>query len=311
MAFRCLQFFLLSALAAPLSLAADTGHNHKPIQVRSRPVIERLPLRVIEPVDVVVNGLGETLVADRIGKVVFRVDAEHETSVMGQNLEGLTRIADSRSFGLHALISGKKTGAIIRLLETGFQEIVCETAFEPAGLAADPTGNLWTTNPTTGEVILFASDGRQQKSIKLFGQPVDVAADAVGATVLLDSGEIVSVAADGGKKTIGYVTPAARRLQLKSDGSVIALATDSNGKSILVRPTATRGPVDRFAGTPNGTLAFAFDKLGNLTLANPDLRAITRVTSHFTVPCPHCGQPVPMVLSPTAPVQEKPTRRSF
>lgn len=312
MAFR-FRYFLLVFLVATPSFSDDgsLSHKHAPIIVRSRPVIERLRLEVIEPVDVVVNSLGETLVADRTGKVVFRIDSEGETSLLGRELVGLARVADSKSFGVHALVAGKNSGRIIRLMETGFQEEVCELGFAPAGLAADTVGNLWTTNPVTGEALLFGSEGQRRRIVKLAGTPRDIAADDLGATVLLTSGSLISVAADGSTNQIGYVTPTASRVQLMADGSSVALATNSDGKTILVRPTADRGETDWFGGATDGTIAFAFDKLGNVTLANPAWRAVTRVTNRFTVPCPHCGEPVPMLFSPTAPAHEKAVRRSF
>jgi hypothetical protein len=60
------------------------------------------------------------------------------------------------------------------------------------------------------------------------------------------------------------------------------------------------GQVPSVAFVPEGTRAAGFDSLGNLLLANPDLRAITRVTSRFQVPCPHCRQPTLMIFDAEA-----------
>jgi hypothetical protein len=306
---RCCQFLLALCIASSSAFADD--HQHSLIVVRSAPVIQRLAVRVIHPTDVVVAASGDTLVADKVGKMVFRVDAVDETSILGKELDGLVRVADSRSFGVHALLRDDGKGQIVRLLKTGFREDVCELSFEPAGLGVDAIGNIWTANPKTGDVILLDSTGTQQKAIRLQGIPTDIAVDGLGAVVLLRSGEIVSVSADGSWLRVGYVPAAASRLKLTPDHSVVALVTDGDGQSMLVRPTTNRESVDRFAMVTRGTSAFAFDRLGNLTLANPELPAITRVTSHFTVPCPHCGQQVPMLFSTHAPALKTPTRRSF
>ncbi len=312
MTYRLCQLFVFPLLLTASAFADDfADHSHSPIIVRSRAVIERLPVKVIDPIDVVVNSYRDTLIADRVGKIVFRVDAEQETSVVAKDLAGLERVTDSGGSGIHVLIRATKAGKIVRLLENGFQETVCELAFAPTGLATDSIGNLWTTDSETNKVLRYGADGRLKQTTQVTGITADIAADDFGATVLLNSGKIVAVGADGSKKTIGYVTPSATRIRLTSDGEAIVLAKDSNGKTMLLRPTTKPGTVDRFADTPDGTSAFAFDKLGNLTLANPTFRAVTQVTSHFMVPCPHCGQPVPMLLSPTAPPHEKQTRRSF
>lgn len=309
MARRCCQLLLTVCLTWSSAFADD--HQHTPIIVRSAPVIQRLPLRAIDPIDVIVTVSGDTVVADRAGRMVFRVDTEGETSVLGQELDGLVRVSGSRSFGVHALLRGKRSGQVVRLLETGFREDVCELSFAPAGLGVDSIGNLWTANSRTGDVILLDSSGVQQTAIRVAGIPIDIAVDGLGAIVLLRSGQLLSVAADGSQSPVGYVPATASRLKMTADHSVVALVVDSDGKPMLVRPTPRRESLDRFAMAPRGTSAFAFDQLGNLTLANPELRAITRVTSHFTVPCPHCGQHVPMLFSPDAPSLKATTRRSF
>ena len=53
-----------SAAGDQSSLTALTTHRHDPIVVRSKPVIERLPVKVIQPVDLKVSADGRILVAD-------------------------------------------------------------------------------------------------------------------------------------------------------------------------------------------------------------------------------------------------------
>ena len=120
-------------------------HQHKPIIVRSRPVIERLPLRVIQPVDVAIAEFGMTVVADQVGQIVFRIDADGETSVLAEKLKGLSRIADSRTLGTHVLVVASRSGRIVRFTDNGFETDVAEFSFAPTGLGVDSAGNLWTT----------------------------------------------------------------------------------------------------------------------------------------------------------------------
>ncbi|MEZ6128274.1 MAG: hypothetical protein R3C59_06310 [Planctomycetaceae bacterium] len=301
-----------SLFLIPVSYADDAdNHRHNAIIVRSRPVIERLPVQVIHPVDVIVNELGETLIADDVGQVLFRIDADGETGIPGEKLPGISRVVDSGTLGIHVLTVEQRSGRILRLTDNGFQSEVIEFAFLPTGLGVNSAGHLWTTNSATGEVVLINENGEAKTVARLSEVAKDITADGMGAVVLLKSGKIVAVGAGGDTtRPIGYVPQTATRLRIGVDGSVVALAIDGDGRSVLVRPGSNASTVERFAGTPSGTSAFAFDRLGNLTLANPELRAVTRVTSHFTIPCPHCGQPVPMVFSPDAPAEQR-SRRSF
>ena len=309
---RFLTLFCLIALTRVAICDEGTNHVHEPMTVRSRPVIERVPLKVIDPVDVVITESGSTLVADRVGKVVFLVDSLQEASVLSRNLNGLSRLSDSRMMGIHILLVENGAGRVIRITETGFQSEFIELPFTPAGLAVDEVGNLWTSHATAGKVVQFDSSGERKFDLSLSEPVKDLALGLNGsAVVLLNSGKLVTVFPNETSQPSGFVPATAQRLCFHPDGFAVALTNDSRGNTSLVKATETRREADRFAGIIAGTSAFAFDRLGNLTLANPDLRAITRVTSHFEVPCPHCGTMVPMTLSPDAPAAENATRRSF
>lgn len=304
----------ISTIALPQVAMGDdvADHKHTAMTVRSRPVIERVPLKVIDPVDVIVTQFGDTLIADRIGKVVFRVDAMQETSAIARELTDISRIADSRMMGTHVLQAGHGSGRVIRVTETGFQTEFLHLPFTPAGLAVDEVGNLWTSNAALGRLFLFGSDGQRKFAFALSESIKDLTSGLNGSVVvLLKSGKLVTVFPNETSLAAGYVPASASRLSFHPEGFVVALAHDADGKSVLVKATQALGNTDRFAGLIGGTVAVAFDKLGNLTLANPDLRAITRVTSHFQVPCPHCGILVPLVFCPDAPAAEQATRRSF
>ena len=253
-------------------------HKHTAMTVRSRPVIERVPLKVIDPVDVIVTQFGDTLIADRIGKVVFRVDAMQETSAIARELTDISRIADSRMMGTHVLQAGHGSGRVIRVTETGFQTEFLHLPFTPAGLAVDEVGNLWTSNAALGRLFLFGSDGQRKFAFALSESIKDLTSGLNGSVVvLLKSGKLVTVFPNETSLAAGYVPASASRLSFHPEGFVVALAHDADGKSVLVKATQALGNTDRFAGLIGGTVAVAFDKLGNLTLANPDLRAITRV----------------------------------
>ncbi|APZ95086.1 hypothetical protein [Fuerstiella marisgermanici] len=304
---------LSSVLLAGATHAGDAAdHSHAPLLVRSRPVIERIPLSVIDPVDVTVTQFGDTLVADRAGKILFRVDSSGTASVLAKDLDGVCRVTDSPRLGTHVLLSQEQSGRVLRITDSGFQSEIAHLPFAPAGLGVDSNGNLLTANAATGEIFTINPE-RERTRLAKMSEPVrDLVVDQVGnVVVLLKSGKLVAVYSADNTKPVGFVPGNATRLTMHPKDFVLALANDADQRPMLVRPTSDREHVSRFAGTPRGTSAFAFDKLGNLTLANPDLRAITRVTSHFRVPCPHCGKLVSMELSADAPPAEPKLQRSF
>ncbi len=292
--------------------ADDVRHSHAPMMVRSRPVIERIPLRVINPIDVTVTEFGDTLVADEAGRILFRVDSDGVASVLAKDLNGILRVVDSSRMGTHLLLAEGQTGRVLRFTDSGLQSEVAHVPFAPSGLGIDISGDLLVSNSSNGQVFAINPEGHRELRATLSEPIRDLVVDDVGnAVVLLKSGKLVSVAPDGGSKPIGFVPKSSTRVTVHPNDFVLALAADTDHRPILVKPTAERGEADRFAGTPQGTVAFAFDKLGNLTLANPDLRAITRVTSHFRIPCPHCGKLVPMELSTDAPAAGVKKQRQF
>lgn len=296
----------------PMSGQCDetTDCQHQPILVRSRPVIERLPLKVIDPADVAITEFGATLVAERQAGIVFLLTEDGQTSVLTQNQKGLSRVANSNVTGIHTLCSRKSSSTIYRITDSGFASEMTELPFQATGLAAGEAGGIWTTNSSTAEIIFINAAGQRKVVKRLNERIVDITADDQGSYVLTQTGEIISVGSDGSSLRVGYVSPSARRIQLRPDHQVVALTKSADGSSDLQEPQTEEGNGKQVARVPSGTQAFAFDSLGNLTLANHDLRALTRVTSHFMVPCPHCGQLVPMTLSTDAPAPAA-KRRSF
>lgn len=296
----------------PLSGRCDDALKcqHRPIVVRSRPVIERLPLKVIDPVDLVITEFGATIVAERQAGIVFLLGEDGQTSILMQDQIGLNRVANSDVTGLHSMCSRKSSSTIHRITDTGFASEFVELPFKALGLAPGEGGGIWTTNPQTAQIIFITATGQKKVVKQLEQRIVDVTADDQGAYVLTSTGEITSVSADGSSLRIGHVSKAATRLQLRPDHQVVALIQSADGSCVLEEPQTELGRGKQVGRVPKGTQAFAFDSLGNLVLANRDLRALTKVTSHFTVPCPHCGKPVPMTLSTDAPAAAA-KRRSF
>ncbi|MCR9197195.1 MAG: hypothetical protein NXI04_00990 [Planctomycetaceae bacterium] len=304
----CLML-LLSTSSAAFAKDGD-DHVHKPIVVHSRPVIERLPLKVIHPIDVTVADTGDLFVADLTG-VIFRIDDQRHADVMAKGLSRVSRVAAHR-LGIFCLTSAGRAGSVIQFTENGFQSQPVSLNFAPAGLAVGDTGDLYVGNARRAEIVRLARiDERWQRTtISLPDAVRDVNSDAQGQIfVLLRDGRVMSLSAANRPQHLGYLPESSSRLSLHPTEGVLGVGVDDSLRDSLFRMTEEADRQERFASLPEGTCAVTFDELGNLTSANPDLRAITRVTSRFEVPCPHCGKPVPMILSPHAPPSTK--RRSF
>ena len=71
-------------------LGALADHDHPPILVRSRPVIERLAVSVVEPEDLCVSVKGNIYIADRRAKVVFRLTPAGQTELAAAEIDGLS-----------------------------------------------------------------------------------------------------------------------------------------------------------------------------------------------------------------------------
>jgi len=278
--------------------------------VHSRPVIERLPLKVIHPVDVTISESGDLFVADLTG-VIFRIDDQRHTDVMAKGLDRVSRVAAHRR-GIFCLTAAGRSGSVVQLTENGFQSQPVSLNFAPAGLAIGDTGDLYIGSARRAEMVrLTRVDERWQKTVIPLPDAVrDVDSDAQGQiVVLLRDGRVLSLTAANRPQHLGYLPDSTSRLSMHPTDGVLGGGVDGSLRDSLFRMTQKADRQERFASLPEGTSAVTFDGLGNLTSANPDLRAITRVTSRFEVPCPHCGKPVPMILSPHAVPSTK--RRSF
>lgn len=310
MNFRSLQLAVFSLLLLPFSAEAD-DHAHEPLLVRSGPVIERVPLKVIHPVDLAVNEFDETFVADSVGKSLFRVSSDGDVSLLADDIENLSRVAFSKMGGIFALQATPRSARILRIDNNGTQSEFAHLRFTPTGLAADRFGNLWTANAKAGTVYRYSAEGDVDVSVDVGSQVIDLDVNSTGnAVVLLASGRVLNVFLDGTTTTAGFLPRDTQRIQLEPDGNLVGLVTEESGTSTLYRLGQSANDIPRFGRCIRGTTAFAFDRLGNLTAGSGDLRAITKMTSHFEVPCPHCGENVPMTFSKTAPGPQ-PKRHSF
>jgi len=297
------------------SLGAVRNHDHAPIIVQSRPVIERLPVKVIEPVDLRIGKTGNIFVADRSAKCVFRLDSDGQVSLPVSDLSHIQRIQLDADDNLYVLTSNARESQIQMVNPIGQTTVLLQLTFAATSFLRDTIGQFVVASKDANRIVVISTAGDVTELTRIYQPVSDLVLNAGGQTeALLASGEMVHIAASGEVTPSGFAPPGSSRLMLQPDGSILVLTGRSDGQARLTSVSRDQvRPQDflTFASVPEGTQAVGFDVLGNLCLANPDLRAITRVTSHFRIPCPHCGRPTDMIFRKDAEPVANAITRSF
>ena len=299
----------------PASLGAIRNHDHAPIIVQSRPVIERLPVKVIEPVDLRIGKNGHIFVADRTAKCVFRLDSNGEVSLPVADLSDIQRIQLDADDNLYVLTSSARESQISMVNPIGQSIVLHDLTFAATSFVRDTVGQFVVASKDANRIVVITTEGDITELTRIYQPVSDLVLNAGGQTeALLVTGEMVHIAASGEVTRSGFAPPGSSRLMLQPDGSMLVLSGRSDGHAQLTsvsRDQVRPQDFETFASVPEGTQAVGFDALGNLCLANPDLRAITKVTSHFRIPCPHCGRPTDMIFRKDAEPAANTVTRSF
>ncbi len=310
-----LSFGSVSRADESASLGAIRNHDHAPIIVQSRPVIERLPVKVIAPTDLQVANSGDIFIADSAAKCVFQLGSDGAVSLPIRDLNNIERIQIDVDDNLYALTSDARESQIRMVNPVGQSVILHNLTFAANAFARDSVGQFIVTSKDTNRVVVISTEGEVSELTRIYQPVSDVILNAGGQTeALLVSGELIHIAASGEITPSGFAPPGSSRLMLQPDGAMLVLSRRSNGQTQLVsvsREAVRPAEFSTFAAVPEGTQAVGFDALGNLCLANPDLRAITKVTSHFRIPCPHCGRATDMIFRTDAEPDATPKTRSF
>ncbi|MFM7059545.1 MAG: hypothetical protein ACKO2P_21745 [Planctomycetota bacterium] len=290
-------------------LNAMAVHPHNPVVIRSRPVIERLPVQVIEPVDLRVAKSGHIYVADSKAQCIFRLDRFSSVSLHAQQLPGICRICLDADESVYALTATSGESTIHQITPEG-RHLALHTLPFPAHsfarvgitdwLVAEGR-NLWSVNADSDRTLI----------LKTVAPVLDLCTDAGGGTAaLLADGHVLRPDPQGTFRIVGFAPASSKRLLVQASGQLAVLADASLGRTpgpaqlplgiYPLSPSALDSPAAALARLPEGTLAAGFDALGNLCLANPQLRAVTKVTSRFRIPCPHCQESVLMIFDANA-----------
>ena len=289
-------------------------HQHAAIHVNSRPVVERIPVNVIDPVDVRVAADGAILVADAKANAVFRIQANGHSELIASELGNLRRLCVDAVGGIFAMTSESATGSIYQITRAGYTAALYNIPFAPAGFARNASGDFAVIARDSGRVGLLNDLNGFVELPRLPEVAVDIASNSSDQfLVLLQSGRVISLGSGDSRSLVGTASERATRLFRLPDGQMATLNRAGDQRQCIQEVSfgaVADGKV--VANVPQGTNAIAFDELGNLCLCNPNLRAITKVTSTFMIPCPHCQQSVRMIFSPKAADVADPTdSRSF
>ena len=297
------------------SLGAIEKHDHAPIIVPSRPVIERLPVKVIEPVDLRIGKNGQIFVADKSAKCVFRLGDNGEVSLPISDLSHIQRIQLDADDNLYVLTSDPRESQIQMVNPIGQSIVLHELTFAATSFVRDTVGQFIVASKDANRIVVITTNGSVTELTRIYQPVSDLVLNAGGQTeALLVSGEMVHIAGNGEITPSGFAPLGSSRLMLQAAGNMLGLVGRAAGNSQLTfvcRDQVRPQDFKTFASVPEGTQAVGFDALGNLCLANPDLRAVTKVTSHFRIPCPHCGRPTDMVFRKDAAPVAPPDTRSF
>lgn len=308
----CLTGLLVASVDRLSTASADeppVAHKHAPVIVRSRPVIERLPVHVVQPIDLQVARSGVIFIADSQANCIFRLDQFSAVSLHAQNLPGIRRICLDANESLFVLTSSTGESSLHQITPQGRLILLHSMPFPAHSFArvgssewlATDGQHLWQINADSEHTLLFKSP------LAI----LDLCTDPGGGNhALLAEGQVLQIGLDGESRISGFAPAGARRLICQTDGRLVVLAEStvqakqgSPNLPLGIYPLVadlTASPAKAVAHLPEGTQAVGFDALGNLCLANPQLRAVTRVTSRFRIPCPHCQESVLMIFDATA-----------
>jgi len=297
------------------SLDTIENHDHAAVIVQSRPVIERLPVKVIEPVDLRIGKSGHIFIADKSARCVFRLGSDGDVSLPVADLSDIQRIQVDDDDNLYVLTSDSREAQLQMVNPIGQSTVLHELTFAATSFVRDTIGQFIVVSKDANRIVVISTEGDVTELTQVYQPVSDLVLNAGGQTeALLVSGEVIHIAASGEVTLSGFAPLGSSRLMLQPDGSMLVLAGRSKEYARLVLVSRDQVRPAEFlsvASVPEGTQAVSFDALGNLCLANSDLRAITKVTSHFRIPCPHCGRPTDMIFRKDAESAANSDTRSF
>jgi sugar lactone lactonase YvrE len=273
------------------------GHRHTPIDIDARPIIEKYRVPLVHPRRLLLDRLGNILVADWEAGTVVKVDAEGKSSIVVDGLiepAGLAHDAMGNLYVSQHSEGMTKSGSVVRISPEGEKSVFAAGFSGPTALAFGPMGDLFVANIQDATISRVTPNGDTSTFVSEIPSPGALAFDKAGFLYAASSTDGIVFRIN----PMGDVGLLARGLQVPSD-----LCFDNKGYLIVSNYGGTeltyidaKGNTRMFAAVPKGTIGHAFDALGNLVLVNWDQQYLMKVTTHLAVPCPHCEQKIPVRL---------------
>ncbi|MCH8879742.1 MAG: hypothetical protein IID34_07655 [Planctomycetes bacterium] len=277
--------------------APTRDHRHDPIVIPSRPMVKRYSVPLFRPRRVLIDPAGNVFIADWSAGVVLKITPDGRTHSVVDDLNEPAGLAMDRSGNLYVSQHAQglpEAGSIMKIETTGERSTFAEGFTGPSGMTIDQTGNLFVANFHDNTVSRITLDGEVSTFAEDIPNPAALVFDHRGVLYAVSSteGTVHRIDSNGNHSVF------ARGLYIPSDISITPhghLVVTNFGETRLSLVTRT-GKVKAFANVPQGTISVSFDRDGNFILVGWDDHSLMKVTTHFSIPCPHCSRRIPVRL---------------
>lgn len=308
--------FLPASLIASSALAqqsdategpAAQDHRHEPVDIDARPIVARSKIDLVRPRRLLLDPERNLFIADWAAGTVLKVTPDEKVSVFADDLHEPAGLARDAVGNLYVAVHAEgmtKSGGVLRIAPTGEPSWFVEGLTGPTALAFDSQGNLFVANFEDSTIVRVAPTGEVSTFIDEIPTPSALAFDSSGNLFVASSteGTVYRVGPMGDFQVV------TRSMLVPSD-----IAFDNEGHLIVANYGGTelsyvdeKGNSRPYAVVPKGTIAHLFDPAGNLLLVNWDFQFLMKVTNSLSVPCPHCGKPIPVRLRPKPRDEKRP-----
>ncbi|WP_166819918.1 NHL repeat-containing protein [Thalassoroseus pseudoceratinae] len=286
----------------------DNGetHHHHPVRLNARPIVSRFDVALSKPRRVLISPDGSMLVADWGADVVLKITTTSEVTVFASNLHepaGLARDAAGNLYVANHASGIAGEGTVVKISPGGMPIVFADGLCGPTGLAFDPQGTLFVADFQGDRIVRITPDGDSQTFVDELPTPAALAFDQHGYLYTASSteGTVYRIDAMGNRFIVCQGLTVPSDLAFDSQGHLIV--TNYGGTELTYVDPMGTGRI--FATVPKGTIGLDFDADGNLVFVNWDFQTLMKITMNLQIPCPHCGQTIPLQLRPRQP---KPTR---
>ncbi len=277
-----------------------SSHRHRPVRLNARPIVSRFDVALSKPRRVLIDPDGSMLVADWGADVVMKITPTGEASVFVSNLHEPAGLARDSAGNLYVAnhasgIAGQ--GTVVKVSPGGMPILFADGLTGPTGLAFDPQGTLYVADFQGDRIVRITPDGDAQTFVDELPTPAAIAFDQNGYLYTISSTEGTVYRFDpmGNRFIVFQGLSVPSDLTFDPQGHLIV--TNYGGTELTYVDTMGSGRI--FATVPKGTISLSFDTDGNLVFVNWDFQSLMKITMNLRIPCPHCGQTIPLRLRPT------------